>query len=152
MLQKLRQQPHADNHALSFATSLCDRTVEEFDPDAQTWQVLNSRMVTERKYCGAAALGGRLYAVGGMNEQRCRLSDVEACDPREGVWRRVGQMQVVRSSCAVAALHDRLYVCGGSAGDHAFHDTVEVFEPAMGRFMPGPRMSCARSGLAASAF
>ncbi len=81
------------------------RTAEAFDPELQRWHALSGQMATERKYCAAAVLGGRLYVAGGMNEQRHRLAEVEAYDPREGKWQRVGPMQVgIFVGCANAKL------------------------------------------------
>lgn len=48
------------------------RTVEVFDPQRGSWQVLGAQLHSERKYCAAASLGGRLLVLGGMNEARRR--------------------------------------------------------------------------------
>lgn len=40
-------------------------------------------MQTARKYLSACALGGCIYAAGGMTERRVRLGSVERLDPRE---------------------------------------------------------------------
>lgn len=90
---------------------------------------------------------GRLYAVGGMNEQRVRLSTMEAYDPREGQWRLLGCMHVARSSFGVATLQERLYVVGGNAGDDQIHDTVECFLPETNQWVPCASITCGRSGL-----
>lgn len=95
------------------------------------------------------SVGHRLFAVGGMNEQRIRLSSVEAYDPREGKWQMVGSMHVARSSCGMATLHGRLYVVGGNAGDDVIHDTVECFLPETNQWVPCASISCGRSGLSA---
>lgn len=122
-----------------------------YDPEAQSWSSLCGAMATERKYCAAATLGGRIYVVGGLTERRHRLAEVEAYDPREGAWRRVAAMAVPRSSCGAAVLQERLYVVGGSAGEHVFHDTVECYVPAAGKFMRLAPTGVARSSFALAA-
>lgn len=43
-----------------------------FDPQRGSWQALGAQLTSERKYCAAASLGGRLLVLGGMNEARRR--------------------------------------------------------------------------------
>jgi hypothetical protein len=57
-----------------FDYTLCCRTVEVFDPQRGSWQALGAQLNSERKYCAAASLGGRLLVLGGMNEARRRCA------------------------------------------------------------------------------
>jgi hypothetical protein len=43
-----------------------------YDPQRGAWQALGAQLRSERKYCAAASLGGRLLVLGGMNEARRR--------------------------------------------------------------------------------
>lgn len=52
----------------------------------------------------AAVLNGRIYLIGGLDEMRSRLSQVESLDPREGRWQAVTPLTSARSSAGVAAL------------------------------------------------
>jgi hypothetical protein len=64
--------------------------MEALDPDSGRWLPAAGRMLSARKYCGAAPLNGRLYVCGGLRSaERQRLASVEAYDPREGVFREV---------------------------------------------------------------
>jgi hypothetical protein len=75
-----------------------------FDAGGGGWELLPQQLASERKYCAAAALGGRLLVLGGMNEARSRLASVEGYDPREGRWRQLTSMTVsVRSAVFVAS-------------------------------------------------
>jgi len=125
---------------------------EVYDPESDTWLQLPTAMATERKYCAAAAAGGRVYVVGGMNQERRRLVSVEAFDPREGLWQALPPLQVARSSAGCAVLQDRLYVVGGSATDTAFLDSVECFNPAAGQWATCAPVACGRSGLSIAPF
>lgn len=69
------------------------RSVEVFDLGSECWLPLASPLATERKYASAAVLDGRLFVGGGINEQRTRLTSMEALDPREGKW-QVGVLKV----------------------------------------------------------
>jgi hypothetical protein len=70
------------------------RSVEVFDAGRGAWELLPQQLASERKYCAAAALGGRLLVLGGMNEARSRLASVEGYDPREGRWNQLTSMTV----------------------------------------------------------
>lgn len=79
-------------------------TLEALDPDSGRWLPVSARMLSERKYCGAAPLNGRLYVCGGLiNTGRQRLASVEAFDPREGVFREVGARQLPGSFLLLAS-------------------------------------------------
>ncbi|WIA18794.1 hypothetical protein OEZ85_003478 [Tetradesmus obliquus] len=133
------------------ASKAIHRSVEVFDAGRGAWELLPQQLASERKYCAAAALGGRLLVLGGMSEARCRLASVEGYDPREGRWSPLTSMTHARSSCGVAALGGRLFAVGGNAGDQQLHAAVEAYDPAAGKWMPCSPLSCGRSGLLAAA-
>jgi len=54
------------------AVACLRRTVEVFDAQRGSWQDLGAQLISERKYCAAASLGGRLLVLGGMKEARRR--------------------------------------------------------------------------------
>jgi N-acetylneuraminic acid mutarotase len=81
-------------HSLLLPSSLLCRSVEVFDAGRGVWELLPQQLASERKYCAAAALGGRLLVLGGMNEARSRLASVEGYDPREGRWSQLTSMTV----------------------------------------------------------
>jgi hypothetical protein len=58
------------------------RTVEVFDVQRGSWSVLAAELRQERKYFAAASLSGRLVAVGGLDEARCRCARARACGAR----------------------------------------------------------------------
>lgn len=67
-----------------------------------------------REHLAAAALGGRVYAVGGRTAGiDTNLTTVEAYDPRENRWSRVARLPSARGGTGVAAAAGRLVSVGG---------------------------------------
>lgn len=88
----------------------CVASCEWLDPlSGAGWLTATAQLHTSRKYASAAVMSGRIHVVGGLTMQRTRLSDMEAYDPREGLWHRLPGMQQPRSSFGLASLGGRLY-------------------------------------------
>lgn len=68
----------------------------------------------ERSWIGMAAVGGKIYAIGGMTGALGdRLDSTEVYDPQENRWHYVKPMPTARSSPGAAAVGDVIYVIGG---------------------------------------
>ena len=78
---------------------------EVFDPAANSWRAIVNMSVA-RWLLGAAALGGKLYALSG-----------EVFSPLADSWSTIANMTTGRSSPGAAALNGKIYVAGGDAGD-----------------------------------
>jgi N-acetylneuraminic acid mutarotase len=92
-------------------------------------------LATARNAAGAAALGGRLYVVGGRSPgiragDQASLASVEVYDPATGAWTAGAPLPTARGSLAVAALGGRLYAMGGESTPGTVSDAVERFDPA----------------------
>ena len=75
-------------------------------------------MSVARWLLGAAALGGKLYALGGNNPAaRLTFSSGEVFSPLADSWSTIANMTTGRSSPGAAALNGKIYVAGGNAGD-----------------------------------
>lgn len=72
-------------------------------------------MSTRRARVGVAAVGNRLYAVGGY-DGTSDLATVESYDPVTNTWQPEVSMGTRRSCLGVAALHGLLYAAGGYDG------------------------------------
>lgn len=97
-------------------------------------------MPTARYGCVAAAMGGRLYVVGGHDGRRV-LSSADRFDPATEKWEALPPMPTARSRCAAATLRGRLYVVGGRDGRAAAGTpAAECFEPAEGGWKSLPPM------------
>jgi len=101
--------------------------VECFDPQDSSWSTLAS-MPTPRSDLAAAAVGGKLYAIGGYDGRT--LNTVELFDPCGNAWEPLAPMPTPRSDFVAAADEDgRVYRLGGLDEYYEALDTVERFDP-----------------------
>jgi kelch-like protein 17 (actinfilin) len=100
---------------------------------------------------GVAALGGKLYAVGGY-DGTTPLSSVEVFDPQTNAWTALAPMSTRRILFAMAAVQGKLYAAGGFDGNNttvgAALATAEAYDPQQNRWelvapMATARHSCA---------
>ena len=100
----------------------------EYDPAADNWKAL-APMPTKRGAAGAAAVGGKLYVIGGaaalpgaketaVHPARAHrsLTTVEEYDPAANTWRERAMMPTPRNHLAIGAVIGRIYVLGGRIG------------------------------------
>jgi N-acetylneuraminic acid mutarotase len=124
--------------------------LEEYDPATDTWRTRAS-MPTARVYLGAAAVGGRLYAIGGRRLAEA-LALVEEYDPVADAWRARAPMPTARMGAAAAALNGRVYVAGGdptgSPADGPYLTTLEEYDPAADAWRSRAPMPTGRRSLA----
>jgi N-acetylneuraminic acid mutarotase len=110
--------------------------VEEYDPAANTWRVMN-KMPTARSGHGWTTFQGRIYVAGGeMRDAHMDaiFRDVEVFDPAIGDWYRLPPMPTARHGVNLAAYGNRLHAIGGhiafaATGEKELHTAAnEVFE------------------------
>lgn len=90
-----------------------------YNPGEDLWQRLPD-MPTPRGYSGAGTAGGRIYVVGGRNDDG-GMAVVEVFSPdSEGgegeAWSTADPMPEARYSMGVTSLADAVYVLGGESG------------------------------------
>lgn len=98
----------------------------------------------KRSVCGAAAVGSKMYVVGGYNGERA-VETVEEFDPTTNSWRNVANLSQRRCSCGCAVLDGLLYVVGGVCGPLALNE-VERYDPVVDKWTRVPPMQDGRSG------
>ena len=74
-------------------------------------------MVTPRENHAMAVLDGKLYAMGGFNDDEQFLSSVKRYDPAANSWEEVAPMGEERSRPGTAVLDGKLYAVGGYNDD-----------------------------------
>jgi len=107
--------------------------VEEYDPQADTWDTTKTPMPTPRDSFGLSVVGGKIYAIGGQRLScTIQLSTVEVYDPITDIW--VGPltpMLTPRAGLSTSVVNGKIYAIGGynSSGDL---NTVEEYDPVNG--------------------
>lgn len=111
--------------------------VWRFSSKSGRWDAL-APMRVARGSPAAAAIGGRIYVVGGSRREQeaatGALSAFETYDIGTGTWSRGRDMLTPRHHHGAAAIGGRLVVVGGRNDDDLSVDAVEQFEPATGRW------------------
>ncbi|KTF94575.1 hypothetical protein cypCar_00003526, partial [Cyprinus carpio] len=105
---------------------------EAYDTRTDRWHMVAS-MSTRRARVGVAAIGNRLYAVGGKlpkirYDGTSDLSTVESYDPVTNAWQPEVSMGTRRSCLGVAVLHGLLYAAGGYDGASCLN-SAERYDP-----------------------
>jgi N-acetylneuraminic acid mutarotase len=105
-------------------------------------------MPTARGGLGVAVVNGKIYAIGGKNDE-ISLAVNEEYDPVTDTWNTKEPMPTARSGFAIAVYQSKIYVIGGTVGEStdlvsAFTGVVEVYDPATDSWetktpMPTPR-------------
>src|SRR5260370_889622 len=121
-------------------------------------------MPTARNGLAAAAVNGKIYAIGGLAAGLAasfnRLNQVEVYDSNSNSWSTVASMPTARDSLAAAVLNGNIYAIGGFSSNTPL-DTEEVYDHVSNSWTtssaiggsPGTvvPMPTARWGLAAAA-
>ncbi|NWQ78118.1 KLH17 protein, partial [Columbina picui] len=113
---------------------------EAYDTRTDRWHMVAS-MSTRRARVGVAAIGNKLYAVGGY-DGTSDLATVESYDPVTNSWQPEVSMGTRRSCLGVAALHGLLYAAGGYDGASCLNSWNRCGQPEQGLWEavlgPGP--------------
>jgi len=112
-----------------------------------SWTV-KAAMPTARYYLAAAAVGGKLYAVGGYDTGY--LTKNEEYDPVSNTWLTKAVMPTGRAYLAAAAVGDKLYALGGYNAGGGLGVNQE-YDPAANIWLTKAVMPTARYYLAAAA-
>ena len=102
--------------------------VECFDPVTGKWTAV-TRMNTPRSSHGLVSAGGKLYAIGGVNDLRNALCDVECFDPLTREWSNIKPLEHARNEPVVAVLGDKLYAIGGEPFTHNNVEYLDLSNP-----------------------
>ena len=116
-----------------------------------SWAAL-APLPTPRDHLAVAALGGRLYAIGGRVDGRYsdNLAANEEYDPAINRWQARKPLPTPRSGIAAAVLDGKIFVFGGEAPSGTFHQ-VEAYDPKTDSWSTYAPMPTARHGLGAVA-
>jgi len=92
---------------------------------------------------------GKIYAIGGSDEENEKTNSIECYDPKENSWTLLPHMTNARESSTAVAYGNKIYVIGGFSTDEEILNSVEVFDIETQEWTFGPSMSMPRAGLTA---
>lgn len=114
---------------------------------AGTW-TSGAPLPSARQGAVAAAIGGRIYVVGGY-DCRNHLNNLDIYDPETNTWESGPPMAQARYEAACGVIGGKLYVVGGMA-DYRSLSSLEIFDPETNTWTTGPAMPTARFSLSAA--
>jgi N-acetylneuraminic acid mutarotase len=117
-----------------------DGTMFAYNPSSDAWSAEPSFPGAYRAYAGAAAVGGKLYVVGGCESQPgsgpdCRIGITNGLiefDPATQAWTPRAPAPTARMHMAAAEIGGKLYVTGGMGACPPCSPitTLEVYDPS----------------------
>src|SRR5713226_8590316 len=99
--------------------------------DGGAWTKLARLGMGARQETGVAALGGRIYVLGGFTDTGAIVPRVEAYDPAADEWSEVAPLPVSMHHANTAVVSERLYVVGALiTGAFTAIGNSYVYDPA----------------------
>ena len=100
---------------------------------------------TARTGIGVAVVNGKIYAIGGANQEGFSAT-TEEYDPATNTWTFKAPMLTARSAFGIAVYQNKIYCIGGYADGFSATGVNEVYDPATNTWktkspMPTPRMN-----------
>jgi N-acetylneuraminic acid mutarotase len=132
------------------ATSGSKGILLRYNPATNTWSAKPAAPSAHR-LPGVAALGGKLYVVGGKNSIGVVTNELHVYNPATNSWSTKAGMPSARYNLTAYAVGSQLYAVGGNNGADAFTNTVYIYNPSTNTWKTGPSMPTARAGLTAGA-
>ncbi len=106
-------------------------------------------MTTARGGFGVAVVGGKIYVIGGTNENNEQLNIVEEYSPVTNTWSSKMSMPTPRSGFATAVYDNKIYVIGGTVGN-GYVGNNEVYDPVSNTWETKASMPTPRADLSAN--
>jgi hypothetical protein len=98
---------------------------------------------------GVAAVGGRLFVMGGYQGDFVARADAWVYDPGTNVWTAIRPLPSARGACWAAATGGRIHLFGGTDASGADSRTTFVYDPSTDQWTTGRDMPTARNHLVA---
>lgn len=123
-----------------------------YNPSADHWSVLPS-LPTAREHLAGAAVGGKLYAIGGRSGPL--HGEVEAYDPATQQWSTRAALPTPRGGGAAGVVDGRIIMVGGE-GDNSsprgVFSQAESYDPVGDRWSTLTPMAVPRHGIGAAGY
>jgi N-acetylneuraminic acid mutarotase len=98
-------------------------------PGASLWTSM-APMPTARIGLAAAAVNGKIYAIGGIDSGAFPVNTVEVYNPSSNSWSAAAAMPTARAYLATAAANGKIYAIGGFDNNFRSVNNVEVYDPS----------------------
>ncbi len=134
------------------SASIALNTVEVYDPISNSWNTPNplvgppAPMPTARSSLAAAAVSGKVYAIGGLSSASSSLNTVEVYDPSTNAWSTAASMPTARDALGAAVVNGKVYAISGFGGS----GTLEVYDPSTNTWSTAASLPSGPGGLAAA--
>jgi N-acetylneuraminic acid mutarotase len=115
--------------------------------DLGVWALRESIPLGARYVHATAAVGGKIYVIGGSNNS-VALDLVQEFTPATGAWAVRHHLSSARYAMAAVAYDGKVYIMGGHDGINALN-TLEVYDPGADSWTALTNMPTARFGLSA---
>ena len=113
-----------------------------------SWVTLEP-MPTARAGLGVAVVDGKLYALGGFDDDNNYLAVNEMYDPVTDSWIQKSAMPTARASFGIAVFQNKIYVIGGeTAVNYTYTGANEVYDPVTDTWETRSSLPTPRDGLA----
>ncbi|HEU4605587.1 MAG TPA: kelch repeat-containing protein [Nitrososphaera sp.] len=107
-------------------------------------------MPTPRTEVAGAAVGGKIYIIGGFDQRGRAVSTVEVYDPQADQWNASEPLPWPLHHAAAASYNGTLYVVGGYLADNEPTDKLLAYDPQADSWQELAPMPTARGALAAN--
>ena len=115
--------------------------------DTQSSWTTMAPMPTAREGLGVAVVSGKIFAIGGLNENNQPVNTNEMYNPQTNLWTTVTPMPTSRSGFAITVYQNKIYCIGGTVGTGVSMGYVgnnEMYDPVSNTWetktsMPTPR-------------
>lgn len=104
-------------------------TLFEYDPSTDIWSEKQGMLAPKGSF-GAAAVDGKIYVFGGLNDKA--LNSVEVYDPSANKWTMLPNMPYSAFDISTAVIDGKIFIMGGSDGLTTYFNTVEQYDPNTG--------------------
>jgi N-acetylneuraminic acid mutarotase len=125
-------------------------TVLEYSPTPDSW-TQRANLSTPRYAPAAAAVNGKIYAVGGFGQGGV-LATAEEYDPVANSWKATASMNQRRYAHQAVALNGKIYALGGQTVGDVPLASLEEYDPALNAWAIKAPMPTARVSFGAVAF
>lgn len=132
--------------AIIISSNIYSAQAAETTPNS--WTPL-SPMPTARGEFGTAVVNGKIYVIGGVNENNQPLNIIEEYNPISDQWTSKMTMPTPRSGLATVVYDNKIYVIGGSVGN-VFVGNNEVYDPISNSWTTKASMPTPRADLTAN--